>query len=366
MLFTASTVKDTLPNVQRFVAGNLAGGVDHMFVLLDAPDAEGQAEVGEWLDEHPHVTCIRTDRTWWAGKRPGQLNVRQRINANALKHVLADVDGAEWLFHIDGDEVVQLDRSVLAEVPADSPVVRLAPLEAVSRVHWDEPPTWFKRLLGDEDLVLLHTLGVIDRPRNGNYFHGHVEGKSGARPGAREVRLTLHKAVADGRQLPSYRHDALRVLHYESWSGEDFVRKWSAMVGSGPSPNFRPARDATAVAVRALIGKDLDRERAEEYLLRIFRRTTEDDFETLRDLGLLEHVDPREGRHRPAGLTADQRSRLDRALAALHPEPKRHFHPGPEPGEEDATGRGDRAPADPSADPPGPATRAVRSLLRRS
>src|SRR5688572_18815172 len=107
MLFTASTVKDTLPNVQRFVRGNLAGGVDHMVVLLDAPGAEDQREVRAWLEEQPNVTTVPTDKEWWAGDRPGQLNVRQRTNVNVVKQVLGGFDWAEWLFHIDGDEIVQ-------------------------------------------------------------------------------------------------------------------------------------------------------------------------------------------------------------------------------------------------------------------
>jgi len=327
MLITASTVKDTLPNVQRFVGGNLAGGVDHMVVFLDAPGAEDQREVSAWLEEQPHVTTVRTNKEWWAGDRPGQLNVRQRINVNLLKHVLAQADWAQWLFHIDGDEIVQVDRAVLDTVPAGIPAVRLAPLEAVSRMHWDDDPTWFKTLLDDDDLALIHALGVIDRPGNGAYFHGHVEGKSGIRPRA-QGWITLHKTVdAERENLESFEHEALRVLHYESYSGEDFVRKWTAMVASGPTASFRPARGNTAVALRALIGKNLGEEKARAYLMKLFERTTEDDFETLRDLGLLREVDPRRGTHRPADAPVGGLDAMRAALDELRTRPKRGFHP---------------------------------------
>ena len=349
MLFTASTVKDTLPNVQRFVRGNLAGGVDHMVVFLDAAGADGQREVRAWLEEQPHVTTVRTGKEWWAGDKPGQLNVRQRINANLLKQVLARFDWAQWLLHIDGDEIVQVDREILDDVPGDVPAIRLAPLEAVSRMHWDDDPTWFKTLLGDDDLALLHALGVIERPQNGVYFHGHVDGKSGIRPGAHGW-LTLHKAVdAERQQLETFTHGSMRLLHYESYSGEDFVRKWTAMVASGPTASFRPARGNTAVALRALIGKDLGEEKAREYLMRLFERTTQDDFETLRDLGLLVQVDPRQGSHRPADPPAGGLDAMRAALDELRPEPKRRFHPA-QAREEAGEGK----------------VRAVRSLLRRS
>lgn len=324
MLFTASTVKDTLPNLQRFVEGNLAGGADHLVVFLDA----GDPEVRDYLDAHPHVTCVRTDSSWWLGDRPDQLNVRQRINANVVKALLSVFDWAEWVFHIDADEIVQLDRSVLAEVPAETRVVRLAPLEAVSRKSWDGDPTWFKRLLDKDDLTLLHTLGVVDRPANGAYFHGHVEGKSGIRP-ALDLGLTLHHGVdADRNEVPAFEHDALRVLHYESFSGEDFVRKWTSILAAGPMAKFRPAREPTAVALRTLIGKGLTEEQAAPYLMRIFERTTEDDFETLRDLGLLVEADPRSGTHRPEAFPPGAEEEMLAVLDRLRAEPKRPFHPG--------------------------------------
>jgi hypothetical protein len=324
MLFTVSTVKDTLPNVQRFVAGNLAGGADHLFVFLDAADAEVRA----WLDEHPGVTCVRTDKSWWHGERPADLNVRQRINANVVKALLSGFDWADWVFHIDGDEIVQLDRALLDTVPASTRVVKLAPLEAVSRMSWDGDPTWFKRLLGKGDLTLLQVLGVIDRPTNGALFHGHVDGKSGVRP-ALDVWLTLHRGVdASGEELDSFTDDRLRLLHYESFSGEDFVRKWTAILSAGPMANFRPAREPTAVALNTLIGKGLTEEQVRPYLMRVFERTTADDFDTLRELGLLVEADPAQGTHQPADFPDGAHEQMLAVLERLREEPKRPFHPG--------------------------------------
>lgn len=354
MLLTASTIKDTLPHVQRFVTGTLAGGADHLVVFLDA----GDPEVRAWLDEHPHVTCVRTDKSWWQGERPAELNVRQRINANVVKALASLVDGVEWVFHVDGDEVLQVDRDALAAVPASTRVVRLAPLEAVSQREWDGDPTWFKTLLGKGDLTLLHTLGVIDRPSNGALFHGHVDGKSGVRP-ALDVWLTLHHGVdADGEELASARDDRLRLLHYESFSGEDFVRKWTSILAAGPMANFRPAREPTAVALQALIGKDLTPEQARPYLMRIFERTTLDDLDTLRDLGLLVEVDPRAGTHVPGPWAPGGLERFEELLERVATEDKRVFHPGRPVAEAQAVL--DRVVG------AGGGLRAARSFLRRS
>ncbi|MDP3893862.1 glycosyltransferase family 2 protein [Nocardioides sp.] len=324
MIVTASTVKDTLPNIERFVAGNLANGVDHMFVFLDAPDPE----VRGFLDSHEHVTAVRTDKTWWHGERPHQLNDRQRINANVVKVLLSCLDWAEWLFHIDADEIALIDRAELARVPAEQRVVRLEPLEAVSQMTWEGDPTYFKRLLGKGDLTLLQTLGVLERASNGDYFHGHVDGKVGLRP-CLDLWLTLHQVVdADRNQVDAATGAGLQLLHYESWSGDDFVRKWTSILAAGPLANFRPAREPTAVALQTLIKKGLSEEQTRPYLMRIFERTTLDDLETLRDLDLLEEHRPLEGTHTPAALPTDARETMEGLLARLHAEPKQPFRPG--------------------------------------
>jgi hypothetical protein len=328
MLFTASTVKDTAAGLREFVARNLAGGVDHVFLFVDDFDAAVTAE----LNAHPHVTAIATGPNWWHGKRPRQLNARQRINANVAKVLLAPFPWAEWLFHIDGDESLQLDRRALADLPPEVGNVRAAPLEAVSRKKWPgRKVTHFKRMLGPEELTLLQVLGLIEQPLNGYYFHGHCEGKSGLRP-RMDRWLTLHDVHDAAQQLvpagDAGKGEFARLLHYESWSGEEFVRKWVNILGSGSRVSFRPAREPTAVALGALVGRDLPEKKLRAYLMRIFERTTEDDFDTLLDLGLLEEIDPLTGTHTPEPLGADRRARLDALIAAVEPENKWPFHTG--------------------------------------
>lgn len=323
MIATVSTIKDTLPNVQRFVRGNLAGGADHLVIFLDAADPD----VEQWLTDQEHVTYVVADDSWWQGQRPDDLNVRQRFAANIVRSLFTVVDGVDWIFHIDGDEIIQVDRAALAALPADTRAVRLAPLEAVSRKHWDASPTWFKPLLEEDDLHLLHILGVLDKPTNGLFFHGHIMGKSGMRPEL-DAWFTLHHIV-DGkrRELPAAEDPRLRMLHYESHSGEDFVRKWTAILDTPALVSLRARRQTTSDAVRTLLGKPLDDDLRRRYLMRVFEATTEDDFETLRDLDLIEEIDPAEGTHRPSLLPADQRARLAELLEALGPVKKKAFRP---------------------------------------
>lgn len=325
MLVTASTVKDSPENVRFFVEANLASGVDHLFVFLDAPGQPDQREVAGYLDEHPHVTCVRAGgQQWWLGDRPASLNNRQRINANWARAVLEPFDWAEWLFHVDGDEVVVVDRDALAAVPAGSDAVWLAPLEAVSEPRPGGRPTRFKRLLDDADLNLLHVLGVLAEPTNQDYFHGHVMGKSGVRPRS-GLGLTLHDAVSpDGRQQDRHRDDRLRLLHYDAPSGEEFVRKWTALAAAGPA-RYRASRQPTARAMKSLISRDLPEATREKYLRRVYELTVQDDVETLGELGLLEDVDPLAGGHTPRALTSDEAAQLSARVGRLRSEPKAGF-----------------------------------------
>jgi hypothetical protein len=292
MLFTASTIKDSLDNVRFFVAANLASGVDHMFVFVDAPREPDQRDVAAYLSDHPQVTCVRTPRDgWWGGRRPASLNTRQRINANWVRAVLEPFAWAEWLFHVDGDEVACLDRDALAGVPDAVASVRLVPWEAVSEWSAAARPTRFKRLLDDGELNLLHVLGAVPEPTNQAYFHGHVMGKSGVRPSS-GLGLTLHHAVTpDGERVPGHEDPRLRVLHYDAPSGEEFVRKWTALAQAGPA-RYRPSRAPSARALRALLASDLSEDVRTKYIRRIYDLTTRDDVELLDELRLLEHHDP--------------------------------------------------------------------------
>ena len=310
MIVTVTTARDRLSNLQRFVRGNLAGGVDHVVVVLEDPTPD----VLEWLGARPEVTTFVADATWWQGPRPERLNMRQWINANVVRRALAEVVDADWFFHIDADEVAQLDREVLDDVPPRQQVVRLAMLEAVSRPSWPGDPTWFKRDLTDGELALLAQLGVLSEPRNKAYFRGHRFGKVGMRSGA-EGWIAVHNAVdGDLEPLPHKKWDGLSLLHYESWSMDDFERKWTNLATAGSRPNFQDERGSMYEAFAQLCSMDLPPDVRERTVRRIYERACEDEFETLRDLGLLVEVDPTAGKHQPEPLSPAQQDGLRAAV----------------------------------------------------
>lgn len=122
MIATVSTVKDDPARLATWVARNRRAGVDLMVVFLD----DDASAVG--LQER-----VGTDRVvlvpaseWWRPKRPARLNVRQRINTGAGIWALEQAGISGWVFHIDSDEVLEVDKDRLLALDADVDAVRLA------------------------------------------------------------------------------------------------------------------------------------------------------------------------------------------------------------------------------------------------
>jgi hypothetical protein len=309
-----TTLKDSAANVEKWVRRNLAGGIDHMIVYLDAP----QPEVEELLAGRPEVTAVRGYGDWFARDRTLSLNERQIINAGLTSRLLVGMPWADWLFHLDGDEVAQIDRTVLDALSPDVRVVRLQVLEAVSRMHPEGDPTLFKRRLTEPELSLLTALGVIAKPDNLIYFRGHSWGKAGLRP-TPDLAIGVHHVLdPQGDRLEPVEDQRLRMLHYESHSGEEFVRKWTALLESGGGRVFQrthraPMRDA----IGALLELDLGAAETEAFLATLYERWAVDDVDTLSRLGLLVEVEPDAGSRTvpppPPGALEQLHTMLDRA-----------------------------------------------------
>jgi hypothetical protein len=322
VIVSVTTLKDSLANVRKLVSRNLNGGIDHLVVFLDAE----QPEVEEFLAGHPDVTCVAAYGEWW-DQRPDNLNQRQSTNSALMSRVLDGYDWARWLVHIDGDEVARLDRAALGAVAPEWQAVRLEPLEAVARMHPDSDPVLFKRLLTEDELVLLRALGLVAKPTNRTYFRGHVVGKLAVRP-SKTLSLTIHKAVtAEHEKVPVLSDGRQRVLHYESPNGDEFVRKWVALLTSGNAVRQLGPRAPMARALDALLGLGLDEADTAHFVQVIYERHAVDDVEALDRLGFLVHTDadaPLPAREPfPDAAKQELRALVDRVRL----EPKRAFRP---------------------------------------
>lgn len=297
MLLVVTLMRDSADGVHRFIDRNLRHGADGVVVFLD--HGSDPVTVPEPLRDH--VVLRRLDEAWDpAAVR--SLNGRQRVLANLAHHACARAGAVDWMFFIDGDEVALLDREVLASVPREYAVARLWPLESVSDPEASDR-TLFKRLLTPGELEALVDRGLLERPSNGRYFHGHTSGKVGIRPGS-AVRLKMHSAKSeDGEKVACYEDPRLRHLHLESWSFEEFVRKWEMLAGSGKPPGVLGRRRRILRAFLEL--QDLPPPRRVRRQRRLYDKFVREDAAALLDAGVLERVDPEAVTARPRSGPGD-------------------------------------------------------------
>ncbi len=329
LVCTVTTVLDTLANIVTFTERNLASGVDHMFIFLDDADEAIHAHFAE----HPHVTVVRCDDQYWLGDRPANLNVRQMHNANLANVLLSPFESVRWLFHIDGDECLDVDREELLALDGDVRAVHLPPWEAVSKTRWTGPVDRFKRPLDEPELSLLAVLGIIPAATMREYFNGHVMGKRGVRPGL-DLRVGLHTARDfAGEQLPAHTDHTFHVLHYESYSGEEFVRKWTAHLTATRKSHFSPKRDRLRAAIQAVLQNDtVTEERRQELLMEVHGRLVQDDEARLDELGFLVSPLPERHARTPRRFSEEEAGQVASLLAHLELAESRRFTlPGTQP-----------------------------------
>lgn len=176
IITTVSTIKDSLDNFDKFVARNLSSGVDVLFTFLDAPCKE----IANKYTGHPNVIVVEAYGDYWKDiDRPKNLNQRQKINANVANSYLSYMASKAWLFHIDGDEQLNIDKNYLFNLSDEISYVRLEPLEYCPNVSYKSKKQLFKRKLLESELQLLYCLKYIEAPSNLKYFNGHLVGKPG-------------------------------------------------------------------------------------------------------------------------------------------------------------------------------------------
>jgi hypothetical protein len=324
------TVKGPPARVAQFVRSNLRAGADHVVVLVDDADPAVVRALAEDAGTADRTTVIPTgDRYWkvgrWLSRRPSGLNQRQGIGANLANTLVSCVPRFEWLFHLDLDERLHLDKQRLLALRPGIRAVTLETMEAVS-TEVPEGPTRYKRRATADALAELHRRGVIDKPAPDAYYRGHSSGKQGIRPDPR-VRLGIHHTREPGGDavVETLRREWLQVLHDESDTFEEFVRKWTALSSAG-SLWQRPRRQHLAQQVIAVLDDgSLDVAARTERLRDLYRRHVADDVPALEELGLVTTPRPEWSAYPPAELTDAERATLAGVATVLAEAPKRAF-----------------------------------------
>jgi hypothetical protein len=229
MIAIVSTVRTAPTDLKLFVSYHLNCGVDRIFLFFDNPDDTSIS----LLEDDARIVCTRCDGAHWAASGLGiapATDKRQIYNAD-LSLKWARKAGADWLIHVDSDELILTPnydiKSYLRNI-TDADAVIFPTLEALPRMHCREHPfqelTWFKidggrpraqRLAG-----LMGCSGIM---RHG-YIKGHTAGKTALRTSSDVESVQVHRPF--GRDLKFENSDSSFVLHFDCCTFDDWVSKW--------------------------------------------------------------------------------------------------------------------------------------------
>jgi len=259
-------------------------GVDEFYVYADDPADDTVDTVADL----PFVHCRPTVPAEQYRGHPAFARYVEQYGQIASRQVLNTFDamiaarraGADWLVHLDTDELLCLDteaarpghlRERLAEFPPDVEAAVFEPLEIAQTEQAYEnvfaEATLFKRPIRE-------IKRRVPDPASGRMvsipsYYGHVAGKSGVRLTADARPLGPHRfgRMSDETRLPAA--TAGSVLHYYAYSFEDFHKKFENMKAE---PDVFPRGAEAPVQKRlwrgAVNDPRLSREALEDYYRR--------------------------------------------------------------------------------------------------
>jgi hypothetical protein len=250
MIHLVSTVRAPLADLERFVAYHRHIGVDRLYLFFDDPDDPALPVFAD----RPGVAAIPCPPSRWqaAGVRLDQgIEARQAYNADeALSKARAA--GADWLLHIDSDELIFAPGDNLAAWLAgrspETDVVVFPVLEAIARPPRHGHPFEACRLFKTPSrpdparLKWAARLGCRAALRYG-YFRGHLRGKSAVRVGAEVQTIGIHAPTPAAAPLQVETAKGACLLHYDSCTFEAWRLKWGRRKdGTGLLLTMRPDR----------------------------------------------------------------------------------------------------------------------------
>ena len=211
---TVTTLREPPQRVMEFVAQHLYLGASEIWLYFDDPDDPSMALVAH-LPQVRVVPCTKEHRAAVA-PRSATHEARQKANAN---HAYGQSQ-ADWMIHLDADEMVHADRpvpAILAEAQGD--VIRLAPYEQMHYRKASEngrPDHYFHGALPNS-----RKGRVASRAMYGGFYkalaHGllsHAVGKHFVRTHAAGMELSIHAPFRDKQRALAEETAQARLLHF--------------------------------------------------------------------------------------------------------------------------------------------------------
>lgn len=275
-----TTVKAPPNQALAFVAHHLSLGAQTIWLHLDDPDSADAVAISGALTGVAGVSVIPCNDPYWAAtckRRPARHQNRQGRN---MQRVYGETT-LPWVAHLDVDEYLVPDRPVadlLAARPADRPMLRMAPYEAL-----------FTPGLPDDIFTANHFRAVIPAEARQRLFGryaallpkgvlSHAAGKCFFRTGVPGLEPRLHGAFQDGKRLPSGDFTPeIALLHFHAEAPDRWQDRLQFRLSKG-AYQFNPALQAHLLAAD-------DREIAAFY--RKVQTATPKTLEILQDLGAI-------------------------------------------------------------------------------
>lgn len=214
-LYSVSTIKDNKENYEFFLEQNRLSGVDHMFIFY-----EGSLPIDK--SQYDYATFISSDEL---NIGITNLNTRQLLNTKRAVRYLLSNNLSGWITPIDGDEVLNFNKKLLTTLKKEFDVIRLFPYEPISDGTVDRHKhTLYKTSLSPEQVSVLKCFNLIEGPQDTfEWLRGHEQGKYVARLSS-QLRYGIHNAHGANKV---YRAKENGILHYESNSFDEFLRKFT-------------------------------------------------------------------------------------------------------------------------------------------
>lgn len=217
MIFSVSTIKDNKDNIEFFIRENRLSGIDYMFIFY-----EGELMVKP--EEYEFVTFIPSLEY---NSNIASLNLRQKLNIRRVVDLLCKNYRDHWIVNLDGDEVVNFRKGCLDSIDEDIKVVKLSTLEPINDGRSDlREQTLFKTTLNTSELKVASLFDLIESESNAHWLSGHSSGKYIARISPYLSYNIHHVSKVPAKEV--FSSNEFNVIHYESISFEEFLRKFKA------------------------------------------------------------------------------------------------------------------------------------------
>lgn len=229
---TVTTLRASSEDTISFVHYHLNIGVDHIYLFFDNPNDP----VIPILSAYADVSSIPCTTAHWdtlGGAANNNIERRQTLNADLALQWAKDLS-IDWIAHIDIDELIyskQLKiKDILALLHQNIDYLLLPPLEAIPLkmecINPYKELRYFKTLIREKKKLasLPHKETIL---YSGEYFRGHLGGKSITRISSNIHSLNIHKpSCRSGEALTEQSHKDAFLLHYDCYNYENWFTKW--------------------------------------------------------------------------------------------------------------------------------------------